>query len=488
EELECEICCYIYDDANRRPKNLPCGHTFCSKCMAKEITNGKTTCPTCRMSHNAQSVDDLVFSIVLERLIRNMPKVLKNGAKSCDSEDEDEMDEYSGGPCSKHKKSFVYFYCHTHLVHVCRECTVIDHPTNKCKIVSFKEEVEKRRENNIFQAGSAVTAIKVTQTALVDFVRESDHIISSEVLKIQKWKKEIEDATQLIAKRKSGSDNAQHEISQGNVKIKNMEAAKQNLQNAKTKKTIMRASNDIENVFTFLTKWIQDVCTEYKLTLLDENSSAPANILKDISNGKNICVETTINDTKSTAKLTSKDVKLHIHPFKSKTSQEGTHILQYEQVLSHLPRLPPTLLFLDLTHNNAYQGRVYIRLEPELHAFIKNIPDLFTSKTGNSVLGKSCRYASSFNLGIKIQQTVNEVSLRERKPVTVNSGAVLCNFNGNLIWTMFLYLECERSYDSYNAKLGHVVSGLEVAKACKAVRSSEQSNIKISDCGIVLEM
>ena len=35
---------------------LICGHTYCSKCLTKENTEGKTTCPTCRKPHNAKSV------------------------------------------------------------------------------------------------------------------------------------------------------------------------------------------------------------------------------------------------------------------------------------------------------------------------------------------------------------------------------------------------------------------------------------------------
>ncbi|CAL4061137.1 unnamed protein product, partial [Meganyctiphanes norvegica] len=97
DKLECEVCCYIYDDATRRPKNLPCGHTFCARCMAKEISKGKSTCPICRQPHNAQSVSGLAFSVVLERMIRNLPKSTNVGTKSSDSEDEGEIDDYSGG-------------------------------------------------------------------------------------------------------------------------------------------------------------------------------------------------------------------------------------------------------------------------------------------------------------------------------------------------------------------------------------------------------
>ena len=53
---------------------LICGHTYCSKCLTKENTEGKTTCPTCRKPHNAKSVKELTLNITVERLIRNKVK------------------------------------------------------------------------------------------------------------------------------------------------------------------------------------------------------------------------------------------------------------------------------------------------------------------------------------------------------------------------------------------------------------------------------
>ncbi|CAL4240915.1 unnamed protein product, partial [Meganyctiphanes norvegica] len=158
----------------------------------------------------------------------------------------------------------------------------------------------------------------------------------------------------------------------------------------------------------------------------------------------------------------------------------------YEKVLSHLPKQPPTLLFLDLTHKNDYKGRLYIKLEPELHAFIKNVPELFTGKNGKSILGNTCG-GSSGCLAIWIQNSVKEISSFRGQSILVNSGAVLCNFSGNSIRGMFLCLDSTKTYNSNYAKLGHIVYGLEVAQTCKALGLIQQVNIKISDCGLVLE-
>ncbi|CAL4158194.1 unnamed protein product, partial [Meganyctiphanes norvegica] len=310
DDLECEICCYIYDEAKRRPKNLGCGHTFCASCMTKEISNGKTTCPTCRQPHNAHTVADLPFSVVLERMVRNRSKSLNVGTKSSDSEDEGEDDDYSAGPCSKHKKSIVYFFCQSHSLPICRECTVIDHPPSTCKINSFKEEVQRRKDKNISEASSTFTAINDKLTDLGEFVKENDKIISNEELKIQKWRKEIEDATKTIDYRRTANDKAECEIAKGKVQSKNMEAAKLNLEKSATKKTIIQNCNNVETLSTNVKQWMNEVNKKYdlhKITPLGQNTPSPANILKDISNGMDIYAETTINGTRSMSKLTSKD-------------------------------------------------------------------------------------------------------------------------------------------------------------------------------------
>ena len=46
--MYCQICLEGYNTANRIPKNLSCGHTFCDRCL-KKLGNGfEIECPKCR--------------------------------------------------------------------------------------------------------------------------------------------------------------------------------------------------------------------------------------------------------------------------------------------------------------------------------------------------------------------------------------------------------------------------------------------------------
>ena len=44
--LECSLCLDMFDD----PRNLPCGHTFCLKCLEKSVSSNKSdpNCSLCR--------------------------------------------------------------------------------------------------------------------------------------------------------------------------------------------------------------------------------------------------------------------------------------------------------------------------------------------------------------------------------------------------------------------------------------------------------
>ena len=55
EVLECPVCCELYDDQNICPRILSCGHSFCTGCLERLLTqaaDNKILCPTCRNEVN----------------------------------------------------------------------------------------------------------------------------------------------------------------------------------------------------------------------------------------------------------------------------------------------------------------------------------------------------------------------------------------------------------------------------------------------------
>ncbi|CAL4175662.1 unnamed protein product, partial [Meganyctiphanes norvegica] len=328
DDTECQICFNIYNSENRRPRTLPCGHIYCHVCLTKEIRNGKQLCPTCRMRHNAKRVQDFPVCILVERLVENITKTLNVGANARAPETNDEEDDYSEGPCSTHKKSFVYFYCDTHSLKICKECTIIDHPVNKCKIVSFKEEVERRKTESIQQTCSTITDVNDTISALDKIVMEKDDMISKREVTVKQLEKSIEEAIHAIEnerkeinKEKTTAEKAKEQARQGKLRRKHIEDAQTNLQQSNTMKTIANRTNEIETVQTNIKKWIEDVSTEFSIQ--HKVSEELGNILKTLKSNKKVCAETTISGKIATATLSSKNNRIHLHTFKHVTSHEG---------------------------------------------------------------------------------------------------------------------------------------------------------------------
>lgn len=72
DPAECGVCFTIFDDTQRRPRMLPCGHTFCSKCITKIIETMNITCPSCRVQHEAISADQFPINYSTEILVRHL--------------------------------------------------------------------------------------------------------------------------------------------------------------------------------------------------------------------------------------------------------------------------------------------------------------------------------------------------------------------------------------------------------------------------------
>ena len=47
-DITCPICYGTYNDKDKIPRILHCGHTFCQICLMDLRTSNILTCPTCR--------------------------------------------------------------------------------------------------------------------------------------------------------------------------------------------------------------------------------------------------------------------------------------------------------------------------------------------------------------------------------------------------------------------------------------------------------
>ncbi|XP_066942562.1 uncharacterized protein [Macrobrachium rosenbergii] len=68
--IDCKMCCNSYNAVERRPLVLPCGHTFCSRCICGPIKEERFTCYTCHVEHTVSSNTKFPVNFEVENILR----------------------------------------------------------------------------------------------------------------------------------------------------------------------------------------------------------------------------------------------------------------------------------------------------------------------------------------------------------------------------------------------------------------------------------
>lgn len=105
--LECRLCLEVFDD----PRNLPCGHTFCLKCLSKTVGNKKKPTP-CSLCKKEWQVPPEGISALAKNYVAGSFRDLVPSTGECGLA----MDERKHGPVE-----FFCIDCWDVLCSVCRE-------------------------------------------------------------------------------------------------------------------------------------------------------------------------------------------------------------------------------------------------------------------------------------------------------------------------------------------------------------------------------
>ncbi|KAK7080562.1 hypothetical protein SK128_010955 [Halocaridina rubra] len=171
----CKECEKRYSD-ERVPRNLSCGHTMCTECLDKCLSDQKQ-CPECREKQLAKSALHLPINYPLLRVIRSILN------KEIDVKDiimpeipvhEPVCDKYQdGGQCPVHSSPLV-FLCVSCSMWVCQDCLVVDHPylpRGSCKILNLKnamDDIKREYKRKVELSNSDVESIHQKFESVVD--------------------------------------------------------------------------------------------------------------------------------------------------------------------------------------------------------------------------------------------------------------------------------------------------------------------------------
>ncbi|KAI8517954.1 hypothetical protein Bbelb_039710 [Branchiostoma belcheri] len=229
--LTCQICLQIF----RRPKILDCLHSFCEECLKEYVKPGETVvkCPTCQRDtplkqNGVPELKDNFFILNLVDTIGARKKVQHSVDKlPCDScagkgevvarclrcndflcelcasghktmrafkghlvvtLDELRSGKYDGQTerkeptCDTHPGEKMRFYCKTHSVPICRDCTVLDHPKPEHNVVNLTEAAEELK----FSTQQALKKFKETLHRTEEEIETTDKAIADNQIECKK--------------------------------------------------------------------------------------------------------------------------------------------------------------------------------------------------------------------------------------------------------------------------------------------------------------
>ncbi|XP_019647009.1 PREDICTED: tripartite motif-containing protein 3-like [Branchiostoma belcheri] len=139
--FDCSICLQMFT----RPKVLPCGHTFCKKCLVTYVRGGMFFhCPTCKRKVylNSEGVESLTDNISLGNLREDFASlaIMEKRYREVGSP----VLQTGQSVCSKHGGMEVKYYCPSCEEVVCGECIVDEHNTHG--VTRLSKALEKQAE------------------------------------------------------------------------------------------------------------------------------------------------------------------------------------------------------------------------------------------------------------------------------------------------------------------------------------------------------
>lgn len=115
ELLTCKICMERYDDADKKPLFVPCGHTFCAKCLRFIYKHPHLKCPLDKKSHEFKN-----FALIPTNF-----SILNYLAS------QSQQDVRFVKRCQLHPKEAMKFFCEDEQALMCQDCFLESHLGHK---------------------------------------------------------------------------------------------------------------------------------------------------------------------------------------------------------------------------------------------------------------------------------------------------------------------------------------------------------------------
>ncbi|CAL4075325.1 unnamed protein product [Meganyctiphanes norvegica] len=466
--LECNVCLDQYNDDDRRPHSLHCGHTYCSKCIDRYIEHQMFKCPTCRKFHFVSSANDFPPNYDLQAAVQHF----KSNVADDTTEEENKADLKV---CPHHNTCQLYFHCLTHSEPVCRECTVLRHPRGVCRLISVALENDKQLSISCVEAQYTRTGEACAK--LITEKEAKEHQIGT---KEQEIKAMMEQLKQLNQEHTNIED-----------KISHFNGHKRHLENVKEALMCVKNAEDLQK------------SSELVLKHLHETMQLLSSVKEDME----AWVVQTKPGQQRFAQLSLQDTHLYLHVLRddvvndlSQLDMEHVAKLPYS-ALRDAMNLETPLCFIEIgytTSNPAKNvGRIHIRLNensdraqqfrllctgemgPSYHNC--NFTDVLKKDTlGTSLVG------GNYDGGTAEALIPNLLEGEENaQDITAGllTGVIQNDSSQNAIFSIYT---SKRPGHKDGLAFGRIEDDLGLAVVIAATEQENVKDIKIMDCGVAL--
>ena len=115
ELLTCKVCMERYNDADKKPLFLTCGHTFCSRCLRLIFKRAALKCPLDKQTSKYETFVSIPTNFSVLNCIHSQDLNKKNGCVVTDKK------------CKNHPSESLKFYCKSHDALICQNCMIESH-------------------------------------------------------------------------------------------------------------------------------------------------------------------------------------------------------------------------------------------------------------------------------------------------------------------------------------------------------------------------
>lgn len=143
--FECSLCLTMFNNSNRTPMSLPCGHVFCKSCIL-QYSCSYYACPIDKSAHLTPEKLPVCLNILY-----NLPKPLLK--VTC---------------CSNHPKRQIKYKCRVHNLCLCSECVLL-HAGPGHELLLFKVNTDKLKDDIRELADTTDSVAKDAEKALQEY-------------------------------------------------------------------------------------------------------------------------------------------------------------------------------------------------------------------------------------------------------------------------------------------------------------------------------